>query len=80
MRYYARMLQVAAELTQEGYIVLAPFCVVEESAEVKPMLDRMHFAKIDMSEAIYVVGSHIGESTQREIHFAEQKGKRVYHV
>lgn len=48
-----------------------------EADERKEMLDRMHFAKIDMSDAIIVVGIHIGESTQSEIAYAERTGKTV---
>lgn len=77
MRYYARMLQAAAHWTEDGYIVLMPFTVVEETAEIKPLLDAMHFQKIRMSSSIIVVGEHIGESTSKEIAYAETLGKGV---
>lgn len=46
---------------------------------VKQMLDQMHLQKIDMADGIYVidVGSYVGESTRREISYAQSKGKRV---
>lgn len=38
---------------------------------------RMHLAKIDLSDEIYVVnvGGYIGESTRREIAYARQNKK-----
>lgn len=51
----------------------------DESTEVKQMLDRLHFAKIDLSDEILVVnvGGYFGASTSREIAYAESKGKTV---
>jgi len=45
----------------------------------KEMLDDMHLRKIDMADEIFVinVGGYIGESTRREIAYAQQKGKKV---
>jgi hypothetical protein len=74
MRYQAEMLEAAKILTGNGYIVLMPFVADYMSGKVadakKAMLDDMHYAKIDMSVAIYVVGDHRGESTIREIQYA----------
>ncbi len=49
---------------------------------VKEMLDDMHLRKIDMADEIFVinVGGYIGESTRREIAYAEQKGKKVNYL
>jgi hypothetical protein len=49
------------------------------SAE-KDTLDRVHLRKILNSDAIFVldVQGYIGESTTREIAFAEKNGKQVY--
>lgn len=49
---------------------------------VKEMLDDMHLCKIDMADEIFVinVGGYIGESTKREIAYAEQKGKKVNYL
>ena len=50
--------------------------------DVKEMLDDMHLRKIDMADEIFVinVGGYIGESTKREIAYAEQKGKKVNYL
>lgn len=76
MRYYDKMLRVAADLTRDGWIVLMPFITSyqygQTSDETKVMLDDMHRAKIAMSDRVYVIGSHIGESTKGEIEYAEE--------
>ncbi|CDX26732.1 conserved hypothetical protein [Mesorhizobium plurifarium] len=51
----------------------------DESASEKTTLDQIHFRKIDMADAIFVVnvGGYIGSSTKREIAYAEAQGKHV---
>lgn len=46
------------------------------------MLDDMHLRKIDLADEIFVinVGGYIGESTRREIAYAEQTGKKVNYL
>lgn len=78
MRYYPQMLDLAQDLTGKGYIVLMPFVKKGEGSTDIQMLDEMHKRKIDMSGAIVVVGSHIGESTTSEIKYAEETGKVVH--
>lgn len=74
-------------LTLSGHIVLS--CSIMGHSENKQLdrihkakLDVMHFQKIDMSDAIFVInpGGYIGESTEREIIYAEQKGKDIYYL
>lgn len=45
-------------------------------------LHKLHLAKIDISDAIFVlnVGGYIGETTKKEIEYARQKGKRVLYM
>jgi len=47
--------------------------------EQKAEADALHMDKIDMSHEILVinVGGYIGESTQREINYAREKGKLI---
>mgnify|MGYP000662071915 CR=1 FL=1 len=81
MKFFDQMLQVAADETAAGNIVLAPFSVVasdEQGSEFKAMLDRMHFEKIDMAERIIVVTNqhgYTGMSTKREMAYAIAQGK-----
>jgi hypothetical protein len=84
MRYQLEMMQLAMHLTSAGYIVLAPF-VADYAAgkqydDRKEMLDTMHLVKIDMAEYVYIVGSHIGESTRREIEYAEDHSKIILYA
>ena len=52
------------------------------SEGVKDMLDRQHLAKIDLADEIFVinVGGYIGDSTRREIAYAEFKGKTIKYM
>lgn len=83
MRFFKQMLQVAADETAKGNIVLAPFSVVapqDQDGEFKAMLDRLHFEKIDMSEQIIVVTNqhgYVGSSTRREMGYALNNGKAM---
>ena len=45
-------------------------------------LSRLHFKKIDISDAIYVVnvGGYIGESTKKEIEYAKKMGKEIMYL
>ena len=80
MRFFPRMLAVAAELTSQGTVVLAPFSVIaqqDQGGDLKAMLDRLHLAKIDMSDEIVVVtdeGRYMGDSTRREVDYAGDQG------
>lgn len=48
----------------------------------KTLLDKVHFAKIDNSEGIFVidVDGYIGESTRNEIAYAENTSKFVKYL
>ena len=48
----------------------------------KEMLDDMHLRKIDLADEIFVinVGGYIGESTKREIAYAEKTGKKINYL
>jgi hypothetical protein len=53
-----------------------------ESTPEKAALDQLHFRKIDLADAIFVVnvGGYIGSSTKREIAYAEAAGKSVEYM
>lgn len=76
------------ELTLKGWIVLT-VGLFGHSGDVevwndntKIYLDELHKAKIEMSSAIYVINKdgYIGESTQSEIEWAQQLGKKIYYL
>ncbi|MGG1639238.1 hypothetical protein [Paenibacillus sp. NRS-1760] len=73
-----------AFLTLQGNIVISVaffeqsdgFKITEEQAE---LLGHLHFRKIDMSDEIFVidVDGYIGNSTKKEIQYAEEKNKVI---
>jgi hypothetical protein len=50
--------------------------------KTKIMLDDMHLRKIDLADEIFVVnpGGYIGESTRREIDYANKTDKQVKYL
>ncbi|WP_245560515.1 hypothetical protein [Nocardia asiatica] len=84
MRNFALMLDLAAELTLDGQIVLAPFAVVapadQHDSAIKQQLDRLHRHKIDIAHRVVVVtgeDGYYGASTTAEIAYAHATGKPV---
>lgn len=53
-----------------------------EYDRVKTMLDDLHLRKIDLADEILVLnlGGYIGESTARELVYAQSLGKRVRYL
>ena len=49
---------------------------------VKEMLDDMHLRKIDLADEIFVInpGGYIGQSTRREIEYAQSTGKIINYL
>lgn len=76
--------QTNAYLTLQGNIVISVaffeqsegFKISKEQAE---LLGNLHFRKIDISDEIFVidVDGYIGDSTRKEIEYAEKKGKSI---
>lgn len=54
----------------------------DESTDEKQTLDRLHFMKIDLCDAIFVinVGGYVGDSTRREIDYAYAQRKLVQYM
>jgi len=68
------------ELTFAGVIVLAPSEADQSpSPEQKAVLDALHLRKIDLADRVLIVnpGGHVGESTRREIAYAQASGKPI---
>lgn len=90
MRFFEQILQVAADETAKGNIVLAPFSVVapeDQESDLKAMLDQLHREKIDMADQVIIVTNqhgYIGRSTRNEMVYAAQQGKgwdlREFHL
>jgi hypothetical protein len=75
------------DLTLQGNVVFSVAMKAHEgssrvSAEQKQLLDRVHLEKIRLADEILVlnVNGYIGESTAREIAFANQIGRVVRYL
>lgn len=86
MRYQELMTKLAERLElEQGYAVIGVLPHVLSraltSAE-KERLGKLHRAKIERSDAIYVVNAdgYIGESVRAEIEFAQSLGKEILYL
>ena len=87
-RFKDEFLEAQKRLTLEGNVVISVGLFGHSGDNevwtegVKDMLDRQHLAKIDLADEIFVinVGGYIGESTRREIAYAEYKGKSITYL
>jgi len=75
------------ELSLHGNVVMTVTSFSHAENERLPrtqklVADLLHLRKISMSDMIFVidVGKYIGESTEREIMFAEMQKKQVYYL
>ncbi|CAN7164704.1 hypothetical protein LJR186_000220 [Microbacterium foliorum] len=83
MRFLDDMRAVSQSLTLAGHIVLLPSEIDGPIAdEQKAALGELHLRRIDLADRVKVVnrGEHYGESTLREIAYAEAAGKPVTFV
>ena len=84
-RFRAEYERIQKELTLKGNIVISVGLFGHSGDDevwkdgVKEMLDEMHLAKIDMADEIFVInpGGYVGQSTSREIAYAQSRGKTV---
>lgn len=87
-RFKDEFLEAQKRLTLEGNIVISVGLFGHSGDDVvwtegvKDMLDRQHLAKIDLADEIFVinVGGYIGDSTRREIAYAEFKDKSIKYM
>ena len=87
-RFKNEFLEAQKRLTLEGNVVISVGLFGHSGDKevwtegVKDMLDRQHLAKIDLADEIFVinVGGYIGDSTRREIAYAEYKGKSITYL
>ena len=87
-RFKEQYMEIQKRLTLEGCIVISVGLFGHSGDEevwkpgTKEMLDDMHLRKIDMADEIFVinVGGYIGESTRREIAYAEKTGKKINYL
>ena len=79
------------KLTLEDKIVVSIELVLPQSEredpqhnnyKVKQMLDELHLRKIDIADEVMIlnVGGYIGESTQKELEYAQEQGKKITYL
>lgn len=87
-RFIETFQQANLRETLDGHIVLSVGCdtysdeMLGLSSETKIFLDTLHLWKIDLCDEVYVLnlGGYIGDSTAREIAYAQQKGKPIRYL
>ena len=87
-RFKDEFLEAQKRLTLEGNVVITVGLFGHSGDDVvwtegvKDMLDRQHLAKIDLADEIFVINvdGYIGDSTRREIAYAEFKGKSITYL
>jgi hypothetical protein len=87
-RFREEFIEAQKKLTLEGNLVISVGLFGHSgdnevwSENTKEMLDDMHLRKIDLSDEIFVINpaGYIGESTKREIEYANNTGKLVKYL
>ena len=91
-RFEAEFAEVNQRLTMEGCVVISlgmfslpdlpDYDWTADSSDLKGRLGGVHFQKIRMADEVYIVdpGGYVGESTRREIAYAESLGKPVRYL
>ena len=89
-KFEAEFAEVNHRLTMEGCVVisLGMFSLPDlpdwtaDNSDLKGRLGGVHFRKIRMADEVYIVdpGGYVGESTRREIAYAESLGKPVRYL
>src|SRR5687768_12476194 len=91
-RFEAEFAEVNQRLTMAGCVVISlgmfslpdlpDYDWTADSSDLKGRLGALHLQKIRMSDEVYIVdpGGYVGESTRREIAYAESLGKPVRYL
>jgi hypothetical protein len=91
-QFEAEFAEVNQRLTMEGCVVISlgmfslpdlpDYDWTADSSDLKGRLGRLHLQKIRLADEVYIVdpGGYVGESTRREIAFAESLGKPVRYL
>ena len=85
MKFVKEMMEITEKLELQGNCMLVPIYNPNKqnkdnfTEEEALMLDKMHKERIKISDAILVVNvdSYIGNSTKKEIEFAESLNKEI---
>lgn len=71
------VLTIGCDMRTDGELFAAK--TPEEREAIKSSLDDLHLQKIDMADEVLIlnVGGYVGESTRREIQYAQERGKVI---
>ena len=84
LRFIHKIQEIAEILELEnGWVVFAPIPHTLDrklTDQEKTLLGDIHKAKIDLSDAIFVVNvdGYLGEAVKDEIAYAKEKGKEIF--
>ena len=91
-KFEAEFAQVNQRLTMDGCVVISlgmfslpdlpDYDGTADCSDLKGRLGALYFQKIRMADEVYIVdpGGHVGESTRREIAYAESLGKPIRYL
>jgi hypothetical protein len=86
-RFPEAFIKATRDETLAGHIVISVGLFghqegMDMGGPIKAMLDELHLRKIDLADEILVlnVGQYIGESTRREIEYAQLHGKKIRYL
>ena len=91
-KFEAEFAEVNQRLTMDGCVVISlgmfslpdlpDYDWTADSSDLKGRLGAVHFQKVRMADEVYIVdqGGYVGESTRREIAYAESLGKPVRYL
>lgn len=82
MQFENKMIEIAAKLELEGNVVIQCIYFPQNkklSNFELELLSKLHYKKIEISDAIYVVNinGYIGEATKNEIEYARSLNKEI---
>lgn len=85
LKFYKEMMDITEKMELEGNCMLVPIYNPSKPSkddfteEEALMLDKMHKERIKLADAILVinVNNYIGESTKKEIEYAESLNKEI---
>ena len=86
LRFFDKIAELAEQLTLEnGWVVMTPVPHVAHTPltdDEKMLLGEIHRAKIDLSDAIFVVNAdgYIGDAVKSEIEYAQSTGKEIFYL
>ena len=86
VRFMDRIQEVSERLEIEnGYVVIGmlPHVIKRDLTDAeKEKLNRLHLAKIDLADAIFVVnvGGYIGRQVKAEIEYARERKKEILYL